>query len=765
MVEHAKGDRPDRAARAHALIAAVPAVTAALALVGVIAMRQSDAREQAGARRQQANEFTAAFAQVMEGELTSLAALSGLFAASRSVEPDQFAIFHQHLRHYLVPSTSLHWVPMLRPGELDDHVARTRDNGVSGYRVWSADPSPTASTADQPHWPVTYSAPSRRGEHLAGRDLAVDLPALVARAQQSAIDHSRFVVPAPSWWVRGGDCCDLLVGQLVFRSGAPVATAEQRRAALLGCLLIAVDLTGMVDKTTSVIPTAATSGARPARPLAILTGEEPDPARHSSPHDLKCDMRVAGHPLQLLFAPVDAAAAPWSMRSWSILLGGFIATLLVLGCALAVNRNRLRVELLVQLRTRELEENSALMAAIVENAADAILTTDGSGRIIACNSAGARMFGLDLGLIGGCSLAELVVPEHAETVRQLFAQAPDRNGRRSAKVEARWPDGSILPMELVLGEWTGDSHLTTVMGRDLSRERLEREHEEQQRQAQKLEAVGQLAAGIAHEINSPIQYVSDNVSFLQGAFRDMDSVLSALVPVLEDLQAAAHSSPRLPELLRARDQAELDYLLREIPTALEQSREGLARVAEIVRAMKEFSHPSEEMAPADINRLIRCTTTVARNEWKYVADLQCDLDPDLPLVPCRQGEINQVILNMVVNAAHAIADVVGDGSAGKGTIRIQTSREPEHVCIRISDTGCGIPKENLDRIFLPFFTTKPVGKGTGQGLAIAYNVIATKHGGSIAVESDVGVGTSFIIRLPIAGASQAALALAEAAAS
>jgi signal transduction histidine kinase len=193
----------------------------------------------------------------------------------------------------------------------------------------------------------------------------------------------------------------------------------------------------------------------------------------------------------------------------------------------------------------------------------------------------------------------------------------------------------------------------------------------------------------------------------------------------------------------------LEYLLAEIPKAISQSADGIDRVATIVRAMKEFAHPgSAEKAAVNLNKAIESTVTVARNEWKYVADLHTTLDPTLPPVPCLVGEFNQVVLNMIVNATHAIADAV-KGTGGKGTITIGTRRAGDFVEVCIADTGMGIPESIRHRIFDPFFTTKEVGKGTGQGLAIARSVVVDKHGGTIAVESQVGTGTTFIIRLPL----------------
>jgi PAS domain S-box-containing protein len=263
--------------------------------------------------------------------------------------------------------------------------------------------------------------------------------------------------------------------------------------------------------------------------------------------------------------------------------------------------------------------------------------------------------------------------------------------------------------------------------------------EDNLRQAQKLEAIGQLAAGIAHEINTPTQYVGDNLRFLKESFGELDSVIEQLVE--------AGGGPAR----KALDDADFEYLKEEIPRALNQSLEGVDRVAKIVRAMKEFSHPAREKTATDLNRAIQSTITVASNEWKYVAEMDMDLDANLPAVHCSPAEFNQVVLNMIVNAAHAITDVVGDGGRGKGRIGVKTRAEGDWAVVEISDSGSGMPAHVQQRIFEPFFTTKEVGKGTGQGLAIAHNVIVDKHGGTIKVNSAPGAGTTFVIRLPIGG--------------
>ena len=276
-------------------------------------------------------------------------------------------------------------------------------------------------------------------------------------------------------------------------------------------------------------------------------------------------------------------------------------------------------------------------------------------------------------------------------------------------------------------------------------------------QAQKLEAIGQLAAGIAHEVNTPTQYVSDNTAFAQKAVAALITALQAAMAVVQ----AARAGTVDPELIAATDaavvKAKVPYLVKHLPRALEQSQEGLERIASIVRAMKEFSHPSgSEKKPVNLRDAIETTIAVARNEWKYVAEVELDMSAELPLVPALRDEFNQVILNLIVNAAHAIGESTAGGAQGKGKISITGRTLGEQVEIRISDTGAGIPESARAKVFEPFFTTKEVGKGTGQGLAIAYSVIVDKHQGTIAFETEVNRGTTFVICLPLADSAASA---------
>jgi signal transduction histidine kinase len=267
---------------------------------------------------------------------------------------------------------------------------------------------------------------------------------------------------------------------------------------------------------------------------------------------------------------------------------------------------------------------------------------------------------------------------------------------------------------------------------------------------QKMESIGQLAAGVAHEINTPAQFVSHNLLYLRDATSGMLHAVDALVEVFKRL---SRDEPISAELMQKTEsvlnEVELDYARDEIPLAIGESIDGIQRVADIVQAMKQFSHPvSVQRVFVNLNDSIEKTATISRGEWKTVADLDLDLDPELPEVECVPGEMSQVLLNLIVNAAHAIAELGADDEQ-KGKIAISTRAQGDRVTIAISDTGKGIPPEIRSRIFEPFFTTKEVGKGTGQGLAVAYEIIVRQHRGTIEFESELGRGTTFKVCLPV----------------
>jgi len=387
-----------------------------------------------------------------------------------------------------------------------------------------------------------------------------------------------------------------------------------------------------------------------------------------------------------------------------------------------------------------LEKNEARARAVLDSDLDAIVLLDGAGAVEELNPAGERIFGWGRGEIAGRPFLEtLVAPRSRRALEGRMSlraappalePPPDLHGLRRT--------GQEFPIECNFARLGGGAGLCAFV-RDLT---ASKRMQIELHQAQKLEAVGRLAAGIAHEINTPVQFIGDNSHFLQEAF-------AAYSELLRRYREAARPEA-LDALRAAEEELELDYLAGQVPKTFTRTEEGVKRIATIVRAMKDFAHPDcRDMVAADLNRGVQATLEVARNEYKYVADVETDLG-ELPLVTCHAGDVNQVVLNVVVNAAHAIADAV-KGTPRRGTIRVATRREGADVVVTISDTGGGIPEAIRDKVFEPFFTTKEVGRGTGQGLAIARAVV-TRHRGSIGFESEPGQGTTFTIRIPIDGA-------------
>ncbi|MCA9103924.1 MAG: PAS domain S-box protein [Planctomycetales bacterium] len=425
-------------------------------------------------------------------------------------------------------------------------------------------------------------------------------------------------------------------------------------------------------------------------------------------------------------------------------------------------RARKEAETLLELKSRDLyevNEQQHLLTAcladqahriqsILDTAPEAILTLELDGQIGSVNPATERIFGYPAEELTGKSIAYLIPSFRANALTEILPTLIAANSSQCHEEIGRRSDGQELPIELTVSALPDDGGYIWLV-RDIARRR---QMEAQLAHASKMESVGALAAGIAHEINTPIQYVGDNTRFLDDAFQDLDDVFGKIELLLNAYQDGTLRPELVAEVREAAEKADLEYLREEVPKAIAQSLEGAERVVKIVRAMKEFSHPgSEEKTAVDLNRAIESTITVSRNEWKYVSEIELDLDPDLPLVRCLPGDLNQAVLNLVINAAHAIEKRRDD--EGKldqlGTIRVSTRRVGESVELRIADSGTGIPEELLSRIFDPFFTTKPVGKGTGQGLAITYSVIVEKHGGSLDIETKVGEGTTFVIRIPL----------------
>jgi len=415
-----------------------------------------------------------------------------------------------------------------------------------------------------------------------------------------------------------------------------------------------------------------------------------------------------------------------------------------------LDRSDRRVELLEQLveeRNRELSITQEQAAAVYTYLLDlnnlipgAVINASPDGIITRLNRGAHELLGYREFELAGQPLAR-VWPDCGATLEQLRSGA-----RNMLRGEAEWlsRDGESVPVMMSAASQQAEGELISLafVGLDLrERRRLEIEL----RLAQKLEALGQLSAGVAHEINTPMQFVGDNLYFLEDALQGMRPLMTFIPQLQAELEARGLTD--LAERLAAvEQQADLGFVAERVPRAIERALDGVARVTRIVEAMKSFSHPANAHADVDINQGLRDTLTIARNAYKYIAEVECDLDEQLPKVHANGSDLNQVFLNLIVNAAHAIEEA--GRPQGSGRITIRSRRDGEHVCIAIGDNGGGIPDAIRLRVFDPFFTTKAVGKGTGQGLSISRSIVVDRHGGQLDFETG-GSGTTFQIRLPI----------------
>ncbi len=475
------------------------------------------------------------------------------------------------------------------------------------------------------------------------------------------------------------------------------------------------------------------------RPVEVLTGYAPIPELKDFPKLGWGILVQVDH--QTVLGPIRSLIR--TVMFWGM------AIFLPLWVLLLWTMHRLRAEWhqteAAQQASQELANQKRTLLATVEaffiQLNDAIVVAEWTNQA-------ERTLGITANEAIGKPFGELAIAWEWHVVSEAIAQAvQSRAVVRLNKVVLRKEDERPRYLKLTLSPLKTSSGLDMVlMGEDIT-EYLALEHDLSQ--AQKLESLGQLAAGMAHEINTPTQFVGDNLRFLSDAFTDIGAVLDRHHTLLTSAKAGSYLQEAIERCEAEARRVDLEYLQEEAPKAIAQSFEGIERITKIVRAMKEFAHPGgEEAAYEDLNKAIQTTVEVSRNEWKYVAEMTTDFAPDLPPVFCQLGPINQVVLNIIVNAAHAIGDVV-KGTRQKGRITISTRTVGDGVEIRITDTGGGIPETIREKIFDPFFTTKPVGKGTGQGLAIARSVVVDKHGGRIEVESQIDQGTTFIIRLPV----------------
>lgn len=389
---------------------------------------------------------------------------------------------------------------------------------------------------------------------------------------------------------------------------------------------------------------------------------------------------------------------------------------------------------------------SRLLTTAIEQSVETVVITDIDGTILYANKSFETVSGYTVAEALGQNPRMLKSGLHDERFYQELWQNITVSGTWSGRLKNRKKDGTIFEEEARISgvkDERGNVTNYVAVKKDITHEAA---LEMQLMQARKLESIGQLAAGIAHEINTPSQYVGDNIRFLQEAIDGFVTVIEKYDELSKEICSELKTGELYTRLQQTKEDVDLTFLLEEAPSAINQSLDGIERISKIVAAMKEFAHPGTgQMTMNDINKALNSTITVASNEWKYVANVETDLAEGLPMIPCYIGEMNQVFLNILVNAAHAI----GGANRDAGIIRVKTTLENPFLRIDISDNGTGIPEAIRDRIFDPFFTTKEVGKGTGQGLALAFATVTERHHGKLQVNSKEGEGTTFSLFLPL----------------
>ncbi|MDF3071132.1 MAG: sensor histidine kinase [Polyangiaceae bacterium] len=424
----------------------------------------------------------------------------------------------------------------------------------------------------------------------------------------------------------------------------------------------------------------------------------------------------------------------------------------ILARRLARSEERVRIlESMLEDRAREVYLASQRLQATTESLTElfravpgAILVFGADGLLEAVNGETLRLVGHSEGELIGEPYERLFSGKKPsiDVLRELAAQGQVFRGEH----QLRRAGGDRIPVLLSITLLDGASVSMVCVAIDLTeRKKLEAEllH------ASKLESIGRLASGIAHEINTPIQFVGDSVHFAREAFAAIAHIVAramALTRLQQQGAPAEELAAARAEVLRVEKEADLPFLLEELPGALDRALDGLHRVAEIVKATKAFAHPTgADLRPANLNKALQTTLTIAHGEYERVADIELHLG-DLPLVACHIGELNQAFLNLLINAVHAIED---RPQRGRGRITITSELDHDHALVSIGDDGGGIPEAVQTRVFDPFFTTKDVGRGSGQGLAIARSVVVERHRGSLTFETAAGRGTTFFVRIPL----------------
>lgn len=657
---------------------------------------------------------------------------------------------------------ALEWIPRVSQQDRARLEQLAQADGLRGFRLREqrSDGALAVAGRRNEYFPVFYLEPVQGNERALGYDLASNRVRLAA--MQSARDGGLLTATARVRLVQEkADQWGTLLFAPVYSIPNP-PTVQARRQALAGFGLSVVRIGDLVAANYREMDSASLvdihifdSSAPESEQQLYPRNPVMSPVRLSRSLHAEATIAVGGRTWLLLATPGRGfGATRRSASSLLVLLFGLSLTGLSFGFVksrIAQSFEIARAAHEIELTQAELKQTNSTLEAVIQCSPLAVVTMDLEGRVTMWNPAAQRMHGWSKEEVLGKHLPVVLPNDPPDEVARVHQRILTEGGVMGLEFVCLTKDGQPITVSLAgapLHNAAGAQNGAVYLVMDISEHKL---LESQLAQAQRLESIGQLAAGIAHEINTPIQYVGDNLRFLEESFDGGNRVLQAYKRLLVAIRNGEEAREMAARCEALASEVDLDYLWDQVPRALQQSGEGIGQVSRIVGAMKEFSRfGAVTKTPVDINHAIENTLLVSRNEWKYVAEVKTDFEKDLPAVPCVPGELNQVVLNLIVNAAHAIADVVGSRAETKGIIAVSTRRDGNWAEIRISDNGTGIPEAVRPHIFNPFFTTKPVGKGTGQGLAIAYSVVQ-RHGGSITFETDIGVGTTFLVRLPMTG--------------
>ena len=704
--------------------------------------------------------------------------IEGFFNATENVTRPMFSAFCLGAAAGLHSIQAMDFVPRVPQAQRAAFEARVRSEGLPDFAITERTPSgDTVPAAERDfYFPVTFVEPLAANRAALGFNLASS-PARAEALRTAMLTGKAVSSGRVTLAIDRANTNGVLVFIPIYDRNAPQGTPQQREAALKG---FAVGVYRTADLMLPTLQHFALNGVdvalldatRPGQPEEIFSlGEAAPPCPKPSAFGPSClektlPIAMPGREWRLRLHAGPRYLAEFStLRPWYA-LGASLAIALIWLFTAAKNRKLLTLArayaeerastalLLGQQLDKaaqaeqQARENEAHLRVILTGIRAATFTIDPSEfTILRMNAVAEELFGIRREDWLGRNYRNLL-GRNLRTLDEsspVDPEGPDSPAMASGEFVLQRPDGRLIPVaRTILSTSVGAKRYLFEVLFDISEKKaLER----RLGLAEKLESIGQLASGIAHEINTPIQYVGGNLGFLQDACVSVSAVVERFRACVAALAAQDPQNPELAALRSAMDKAQFDDLLAELPGSIADSISGVERVAAIVGAMKRFSHPDAGgRRLVDVNKAIESTLTITRNEWKYTAEMRAELGPDLPLVFCSPGDFNQVILNIVVNAAHAVAEKQ-HGRQDKGLITVRTEAEPGFVHISIADTGVGIPPENMQRIFDPFFTTKEVGKGTGQGLALVHAVVE-RHGGSVNVDSAPGRGTTFHIRFP-----------------